>query len=86
MERFLIQLVKAYQRYLSPLFPPSCRYQPTCSNYMIQAINKHGAFKGFLMGMGRIFRCHPLIMGGQDPVPDYFTLRRHPSYRPQNKK
>ena len=86
MERFLIQLVKAYQRYLSPLFPPSCRYQPTCSNYMIQAINKHGAFKGFLMGMGSIFRCHPLIKGGQDPVPDYFTLRRHLSYRPQNKK
>lgn len=86
MERILIQLVKGYQRYLSPLFPPTCRYQPTCSTYMIQAIEKHGALKGLLMGIGRILRCHPFLKGGQDPVPEIFTFRRHPAYRQQNNK
>lgn len=81
MSKILVALVHIYQKYISPLFPPSCRYQPTCSTYMIQAIQKHGAFKGLLMGLGRISRCHPFIRGGRDPVPDYFTLRRNKAYR-----
>ena len=66
-------LIRLYQRLLSPLFPPSCRYNPTCSNYMIQAIEKHG-FKGVLMGLARILRCHPWSKTGKDPVPDHFPL------------
>lgn len=81
MKRLLIALVHLYQKYISPLFPPSCRYRPTCSTYMIQALEKHGFIKGLLMGIGRIARCHPFIRGGKDPVPDYFTLRRNKDYR-----
>lgn len=73
----MIGMVHGYQRYISPLFPPSCRYYPTCSNYMIQAIQKHGAIKGVLMGSTRILRCHPFVKGGYDPVPDHFSLRRN---------
>lgn len=81
MKHLLIALVHLYQKYISPLFPPSCRYNPTCSTYMVQALEKHGFLKGLLMGIGRIFRCHPFIKGGKDPVPDYFTLRRNKDYR-----
>lgn len=75
MTTILIGLVRLYQRFLSPLFPPTCRYQPTCSSYMIEALQKHG-LKGFLMGIVRILRCHPLVAGGRDPVPDHFSLKR----------
>ncbi|WP_056978192.1 membrane protein insertion efficiency factor YidD [Lentilactobacillus senioris] len=77
MKKIMIGMVHDYQRYISPLFPPSCRYYPTCSNYMIQAIQKHGAIKGVLMGSARILRCHPFVKGGYDPVPDHFSLRRN---------
>lgn len=76
IKRFLIVLVRAYQRWISPLFPPSCRFRPTCSVYMIQAIEKYG-LKGVLMGIARILRCHPFSETGEDPVPDYFSLKRH---------
>ncbi|EHI70038.1 hypothetical protein STRIC_2212 [Streptococcus ictaluri 707-05] len=69
IKSFLILTVKAYQKYISPLSPPSCRYRPTCSAYMITAIEKHG-LKGVLMGIARILRCHPFFEGGDDPVPD----------------
>ncbi|NEW61938.1 membrane protein insertion efficiency factor YidD [Granulicatella sp. zg-ZJ] len=77
MKKIAKGMVKGYQHYISPLFPPSCRYEPTCSNYALEAIEKHGTLKGSLMAMGRICRCHPFIKGGVDPVPDYFTLRRN---------
>ncbi|MBD5069900.1 membrane protein insertion efficiency factor YidD [Ligilactobacillus apodemi] len=77
LSKLLILPVKFYQKGISPLFPPSCRYHPTCSTYMIQALEKHGAFLGLLMGIARIFRCNPFVKGGYDPVPDYFTLRRN---------
>lgn len=70
---FLIGLVHLYQRFISPLFPPTCRYDPTCSNYMIEALQKHG-MKGVLMGLARIGRCHPWGGSGKDPVPDEFRL------------
>lgn len=72
----LVAPVKAYQRYISPLFPPTCRYRPTCSAYMITAIEKHGV-KGVLMGLARILRCHPFVAGGDDSVPDHFSLKRN---------
>lgn len=77
MKRIMIALVRGYQRFISPLFPPSCRYYPTCSSYMIQAIQVHGAFKGLLMGMARILRCHPFVRGGIDYVPRNFSLKRN---------
>jgi putative membrane protein insertion efficiency factor len=76
-EKFLLQLVCGYQRFISPLFPPSCRYYPTCSNYMIDAVRTHGALRGGLMGMARILRCHPFVKGGIDYVPLKFSLRRN---------
>ena len=76
MSWILIQLVRGYQRFISPLFPPTCRYQPTCSAYMLEALKKHG-LKGFLMGIARILRCHPFREGGYDPVPDVFTIKRN---------
>ncbi|WP_412989971.1 membrane protein insertion efficiency factor YidD [Pediococcus siamensis] len=78
MKKILLGLVKLYQKVISPLFPPSCRYYPTCSNYMVGALKKHGALKGTLMGTARILRCNPFVKGGYDPVPDYFTLKRNP--------
>lgn len=77
MKKMAIYLVKLYQRFISPLFPPSCRYHPTCSNYMIQAIEVHGVLKGGLMGIARILRCHPLVKGGVDYVPKKFSLKRN---------
>ena len=79
MKRLLIGLVKGYQHYISPLTPPSCRYHPTCSHYMVQAIEKHGAIKGTTMGLARIMRCHPFTDGGFDTVPEYFTVKRNPA-------
>lgn len=77
MKKIFIGLIRGYQRFISPLFPPSCRYYPTCSNYSVQAIQKHGAIKGSLMGIARILRCHPFVKGGYDPVPEQFSIRRN---------
>lgn len=65
----VLTLIQAYQKFISPLFPPSCRYYPTCSNYMAEAVLKHGIAKGLWLGMKRISRCHPWHEGGYDPVP-----------------
>ncbi len=64
----LIALVKLYRYVISPLFPPSCRYVPTCSQYAIEAIRKYGAVRGGAMALWRILRCHPFSRGGYDPV------------------
>ncbi|MBY5033669.1 membrane protein insertion efficiency factor YidD [Streptococcus gallolyticus] len=77
----LKKLVRFYQRFISPLTLPACRYHPTCSTYMLQALDKHG-LKGLLMGVARILRCHPFVEGGEDPVPDHFSLKRN---YPENK-
>ena len=73
IKKILIAPVRFYQRFISPAFPPSCRFRPTCSNYMIEAIEKHGA-KGVLMGLARIGRCHPWSEEGDDPVPDHLVF------------
>jgi putative membrane protein insertion efficiency factor len=67
---FLIIIpIKLYQILISPILGPNCRYNPTCSNYAIQAINKHGPFKGTWLAIKRISRCHPWGGSGHDPVP-----------------
>ena len=63
-----VGLIRLYQIVLSPLFGPSCRYFPTCSDYAIMAIKRHGPFRGALMAGLRLLRCHPLHPGGYDPV------------------
>jgi len=65
----LIALIRFYQRFISPLLGQNCRYQPTCSNYALQAIQKYGAAKGSWLAVRRIARCHPFHPGGYDPVP-----------------
>ena len=77
MRKILIFIVRIYQTVISPLLPPSCRYYPTCSNYMIDALKKHGPILGLIMGICRILRCNPFIRGGVDPVPDNFTICRN---------
>ncbi|MBQ0733491.1 membrane protein insertion efficiency factor YidD [Aquimarina celericrescens] len=64
-----IVLVKLYQNLISPLTPATCRYQPTCSHYTIEALQKHGLFKGGMLSVKRIFSCHPWGGSGYDPVP-----------------
>lgn len=69
MKRLALALIRFYKRFISPLLPPSCRFEPTCSVYTYQAIEKYGVIKGGVMGAKRIARCHPLNPGGYDPVP-----------------
>lgn len=61
--------VRFYQRVISPMFPPSCRYHPTCSQYVIEAIQEWGVLKGLWLGTKRFLSCHPWSEGGDDPVP-----------------
>lgn len=70
MRGVFVVLVRAYQMLLSPLLPAACRYQPSCSNYAIEALEKHGAIRGLWLAARRIARCHPFRPGGYDPVPD----------------
>ena len=65
----LIGLVKFYRNFISPLTPPSCRYSPTCSAYMLEAVQLYGPFRGGWLGLKRISRCHPWGGSGYDPVP-----------------
>jgi putative membrane protein insertion efficiency factor len=62
-------LLRGYKRFLSPLLPPMCRFEPTCSVYTMQAVEKYGAARGVWLGMRRLARCHPFNPGGWDPVP-----------------
>lgn len=78
LRALLIRMVRAYQIGVSPWMPPSCRYTPTCSSYMIEAIERHGAAKGGWLGIKRIGRCHPFGASGFDPVPMEFE-REHRS-------
>ena len=64
-----LQLIRLYQRFISPALPPSCRFTPTCSHYTYEAIARYGVVKGGWLGVERIARCHPLNAGGYDPVP-----------------
>lgn len=70
MKYLLIGLVRLYQLIISPWMPSSCRYQPTCSQYSIEAFHKHGAIKGLWLTIKRVGSCHPWSKGGHDPVPE----------------
>ena len=69
MARMLIWFIKLYQIALSPYFGQQCRFSPTCSQYAIDAMNKHGALRGTVYAIRRLSRCHPWHAGGHDPVP-----------------
>ncbi len=78
MKKLVTGPIRFYQKRISPHTPPSCRYHPTCSTYALQAVEKHGALKGGIMGLARVLRCNPMVPGGVDEVPDYFTVKRNP--------
>ena len=69
MKIVALALIRFYRRFISPLFPPSCRFQPTCSQYGYEAIEKYGLLRGGWMTVKRVSRCHPFSRGGYDPVP-----------------
>ena len=69
MKRLTLELIRLYQRYVSPSRPPACRFQPTCSHYGYEAIERHGVLRGFWLILRRLIRCNPFNHGGYDPVP-----------------
>lgn len=69
MKKLVLKMIRFYQKYISPMSPPTCRFYPTCSQYAIEAVEEHGAIKGSYLATRRILKCHPLHEGGFDPVP-----------------
>lgn len=78
MKQIFIGIIRFYQKFISPMTPPACRFYPTCSHYGLEAFQKHGAFKGFWLTLKRILKCHPFHPGGFDPVPDKKDDRVNP--------
>lgn len=68
-KRALLGAIRFYRRHISPMFPPCCRFIPTCSAYALEAVEKYGALKGGFLALKRILKCHPFHPGGYDPVP-----------------
>ncbi|MEQ1762419.1 MAG: membrane protein insertion efficiency factor YidD [Pyrinomonadaceae bacterium] len=68
MKFLVLDLLGVYKAAVSPFFPPACRFEPTCSEYTKQAVEKYGALKGIWMGIKRLLRCQPFCKGGHDPV------------------
>ncbi len=69
MRRLLMALIRGYRLAISPWLGRNCRFHPTCSQYTLEAIERHGALKGLWLGLRRVLRCHPFHPGGHDPVP-----------------
>lgn len=69
MRRAIVALLRGYKRLVSPILPPACRFVPTCSEYAVEAIEKHGTLRGVSLAVRRIIRCAPWHPGGVDPVP-----------------
>ncbi|MCK0472593.1 membrane protein insertion efficiency factor YidD [Halalkalibacter sp. APA_J-10(15)] len=76
MKKLFILMIRGYQRFLSPLKPPTCRFYPTCSHYGIEAIQRFGVLKGSWLTIKRISKCHPFHPGGIDPVPEKKKMSR----------
>jgi uncharacterized protein len=70
MKALALAMIRFYKRFISPVLPSACIYEPTCSVYTYQAIERYGVLRGSWMGIKRISRCHPFHAGGYDPVPD----------------
>lgn len=68
-KRIMLGMIRFYRRFISPMFPPCCRFTPTCSAYAMEAIQKYGALRGGYLAVRRILRCNPFHPGGYDPVP-----------------
>ncbi len=68
MKALALGLLRGYKRWISPVFPPACRYVPTCSEYAMEAVERYGVVRGGMMAAWRLLRCHPLAKGGLDPV------------------
>ncbi|MBF0624748.1 MAG: membrane protein insertion efficiency factor YidD [Magnetococcales bacterium] len=69
MRRLMLGLIRFYQLFISPLLSPCCRFAPSCSEYALEAVSRHGAGRGTLLAVRRILKCHPFHPGGFDPVP-----------------
>lgn len=78
MKRLVLAPIRAYGRWVSPLLPRRCKYEPTCSAYAIEAVERFGAIRGTVLACWRILRCNPFSHGGFDPVRDEFTLKVGP--------
>lgn len=79
ISKIFILIIRFYQKAISPLTPPSCRFYPTCSSYGLEAIKKHGAWKGGFLTIRRISKCHPFHPGGIDPVPEEWPHKKNHS-------
>lgn len=77
MRRVPIALIRGYQRWISPLFGPRCKYYPSCSEYAVQAIGRYGILRGSVLAAWRLLRCNPFSHGGYDPVTEQTLFRRH---------
>lgn len=75
MKSLFIGIIRFYQKFISPLTPPSCRFYPTCSHYGLEAYQRFGVIKGTYLTVKRILKCHPLHPGGFDPVPEKDTKK-----------
>ena len=69
MSQLIVWMIRGYQGLISPLLPPACRFEPSCSRYTATALTRHGLIRGLMLGSWRILRCNPLCEGGHDPVP-----------------
>ena len=77
MRRVAIGAIRVYQRTLSPLLGPRCKYYPSCSEYAVQAIGRYGILRGAILAAWRLLRCNPFSHGGYDPVTEQTLFRRH---------
>jgi putative membrane protein insertion efficiency factor len=78
VKRVLLSVIRAYQRRVSPVLPRRCRYEPSCSSYAVESIDRFGVLRGSLLAAWRLLRCNPFSHGGFDPVPERFTLKVGP--------
>jgi uncharacterized protein len=75
VKRVALAPVRAYQRWISPSRPRRCKYEPTCSAYAVESVERFGLIRGLILASYRLVRCNPFSHGGFDPVPDHYTLR-----------